>query len=185
MLYVGVHKGTIDDGYIASGKFFMQEYRKRPEDFVRQIISCGNYSEMRVLESKILESVDAKRNPFFYNQHNSDGKFYLKFHTDESKIKMSISKKGRPGLKQSKETIDKKASKIRGVKKSEETKKKISIAAKGRILSEETKEKIRNSCKGLPSSMKGKKYYNNGKLGKLYGENDIIPVGWTPGKYIK
>ena len=41
MLYVGSHKGSIDDGYICSSKPMMKEYKKRPQDFSRQIVAEG------------------------------------------------------------------------------------------------------------------------------------------------
>jgi group I intron endonuclease len=99
-LYVGSHKGKIDDGYICSSKIMKEEYVKRPNDFVRQIVATGNYKDIRNLESSILKSVDAKKDKLFYNMHNSDGDFYLKKHSDASKKKISEGHKGklRPDL---------------------------------------------------------------------------------------
>lgn len=95
ILYVGSHKGHIEDGYICSSKYMLEEYNKRPEDFSRQIVAEGNWLEMRILESKILMGFDVKNDDKFYNMHNSDGNFYLKFHTKESKKKISKSKTGK------------------------------------------------------------------------------------------
>lgn len=36
-LYVGVHKGIQNDGYICSSKKMLEEYNKRQEDFKRKI----------------------------------------------------------------------------------------------------------------------------------------------------
>jgi hypothetical protein len=38
-LYIGKHKGSLDDGYICSSKYFLSEYKKRPEEFIRTIIA--------------------------------------------------------------------------------------------------------------------------------------------------
>lgn len=75
-LYVGSHKGTIDDGYICSSKYMLEEYNKRPNDFTRQIIAEGKLEDIRSLESAILKSVNARLNEDFYNQHNND-EFYF------------------------------------------------------------------------------------------------------------
>lgn len=65
MLYVGVHKGSEDDGYVCSSKYMLEEYNKRPEDFTRQIIAHGTYSDCLSLEMAILQSVNAARDPGF------------------------------------------------------------------------------------------------------------------------
>jgi len=95
-LYVGSHKGSIDDGYVCSGKYMLEEYKKRPEDFTRQIIAEGKFEDIRVLEEKILTSVNAKLNKSFYNMHNGNGKFYLKNHTEKSRKAIRDSKVGKP-----------------------------------------------------------------------------------------
>lgn len=99
-LYVGVHKGSLTDGYICSSKNMKEQYNSRPEDFTRQIVAEGNYQDMVVLEAAILRSVNAKLNENFYNAHNGDGKFYNKGHTEETKKKLS-------GLGHTEETRDK------------------------------------------------------------------------------
>lgn len=95
MLYVGSHKGSVEDGYVCSSKYMLEEYRKRPEDFSRQILAEGSHDEARSLEAAILRSVNAAINENFYNMHNCDGKFYLKKHTEEAKRKISEKHKGR------------------------------------------------------------------------------------------
>lgn len=93
-LYVGVHKGTPDDGYVCSGKLMLEEYRKRPENFSREIVAQGTYVDMYALETAILKSAKADKNPGFYNQHTNSGKFYLKGHTKETRNKISLTKGG-------------------------------------------------------------------------------------------
>lgn len=75
-LYVGVHKGSPDDGYICSSKVMLQEHKKRPQDFSRQIIAFGLFNEMYVLETAILKAAKADKNPRFYNSTNNQGPFY-------------------------------------------------------------------------------------------------------------
>lgn len=85
MFYVGVHKGTIDDGYICSSKILLEEYKKRPNDFKRKILKTGTYEQVIKEETKLLKEVNAAQNKQYYNQHNGDGNFFCKFHTEETK----------------------------------------------------------------------------------------------------
>ena len=94
-LYVGVHLGSIDDGYICSCKLMLEEYFKRPKDFIRQILATGNYKDMIKFETTILRSVGAAKDPLFYNGHNGDGKFYNKGHSEETKKKLKIARNAR------------------------------------------------------------------------------------------
>jgi len=166
MLYVGSHKGSVDDGYVCSSKYMLEEYNERPEDFSRHIIAEGNLSEIRKLEAKILQAVNAATNEEYYNRHNCDDKFYLKEHTEESKRKIgaSISGKKRPDLAErnkkglSEESInkmvntrrssgsyDRESNPMFGNTHSEETKRKISLNRSGKgksPKSEETKRKM-------------------------------------------
>ena len=50
MYYIGVHKGTPDDGYICSSKYMKEDYQKNPEHFIREIVAEGEYKEMLELE---------------------------------------------------------------------------------------------------------------------------------------
>ena len=126
-LYVGVHKGFVDDGYISSSPSFNDEYNKRKQDFTRQIISEGLFEDMLHLESAILRSVDAARNEEFYNKNNSDGKFFCEGHTKETRKKMSNYWKNSDKL-----NCDHK---------------KANAAWKGSTHTEESKNKMRESAK--------------------------------------
>jgi len=63
MMYIGVHKGTPDDGYVCSSKYMKEEYNSRPEDFFREILEYGTYSECQSKETELLKSVSAAKNP--------------------------------------------------------------------------------------------------------------------------
>lgn len=90
MLYIGKHKGSLSDGYISSSKYLMEAYTERPNDFVRTIIASGNDADMIALESSILLSLNAAKDPLFYNMHNNNGRGRsVKFHIMETKRKMS------------------------------------------------------------------------------------------------
>lgn len=76
MFYIGVHKGSQEDGYISSSRNedFWNDYWNNKDDFIREIIDTGTYDNMEKLEHKLLKEVDAKNNPNYYN--NSTGGFY-------------------------------------------------------------------------------------------------------------
>ena len=47
-VYVGIHSGSIDDGYICSSKTMLTEYKQRTTDFSRQILFVGEkYPNLR------------------------------------------------------------------------------------------------------------------------------------------
>jgi hypothetical protein len=94
-LYVGVHKGTPDDGYVCSSKIMKEEYTKRPNDFSRQIIAQGTFSDCYALETALLRATGADKDQGFYNMHQNNGKFYLKGHMESSKKKIKDAHIGR------------------------------------------------------------------------------------------
>ncbi len=89
-LYVGTHKGSTDDGYVCSGKLMLEQYDFRPEDFSREIIAKGLYDDMISFECAILKSANAAKDLGFYNQHNGDGNFFCKYHTETTKAKIKL-----------------------------------------------------------------------------------------------
>jgi hypothetical protein len=44
-IYIGKHKGTLNDGYISSGKAFLHAYNANPANFIREIIWNGTNAE--------------------------------------------------------------------------------------------------------------------------------------------
>lgn len=95
-IYVGSHKGSDIDGYVSSSKYLMDEYKKRPYDFTRQVIAHGSHRDMLKLESKILQASNAAKSDEFYNKHNNNGTYRAYGpKSDESKEKMRNAKIGK------------------------------------------------------------------------------------------
>jgi len=162
-LYVGSHKGSLDDGYICSSKIMIEEYKNRPKDFTRQIVAEGYYEDIRKLESVILKSVNAALDEQFYNRHNGDGKFYCKGHTQETIKKISLGNKLSNG--KDKRTNFGVNNGMYGKKHTEATKEKMRNKAghwKNKKHSEVTKEKMRKSKPKHFTTPKGKFWWNNG-----------------------
>lgn len=161
MIYVGYHKGSIDDGYICSSKLMLEQFRERPQDFTRQIIASGSKKDMTKLETKILISINAKNDKSCYNQHNGNGFYYLKERTKEHNTKISESNKNK--------------------KASAETRLKMSVAKKGkpsgRITSPETKNKIANTLKGRKHSEESIEKMREAKKDFKHTEESKIKIG--------
>ncbi len=95
------------------------------------------------------------------------------FRTNESEYGYNISsggQSGAAGVKQSFETIEKRADKHRGRKHSEETKRKMSEAAKGRTFSPETIEKMRKAATGRKMSDEAKAKMSKVRKGRKMPE---------------
>lgn len=94
--YVGVHKGTQDDGYVCSSDVMLKEYAERQEDFTRIVMAVGTYEDMYLLESKMLQESNASANSLYYNLHNNKSPFFHKGPMREDhKKKISESTKNR------------------------------------------------------------------------------------------
>ena len=70
--YIGFHKGSIDDGYISSGEYFLEDYNKNPDLWTREILATGTISEMYDYETKLLQESNAKDDSMSYNKHNNN-----------------------------------------------------------------------------------------------------------------
>lgn len=150
-LYVGSHKGSTEDGYICSSKLMIEEYRKRPEDFSRQIVAHGSLADIRKLEAKILQSVNASVNENFYNKHENDGFFFDGWKkgemTEEHRAKLSAAKKGRKLSESHRQNI---LNNRTGKKNSPEHKKALIESRIGSKHTEESKKKMSESRKNNP-----------------------------------
>ena len=186
MYYIGVHKGTPDDGYICSSKLMKEDYQNNPTHFTREIIASGEYKEMRTKEMLMLAEVDAARNPLYYNQSNGNQEFYCKGHTKEAREKIGLASVGNQhnsGKKATNETKRKLSTAHMGHLTSEETRKKISMANKGRNTSSETRLKMSIAKKGKPSWNKGikatdehKKKLSISHIGKKHTEEQKLKI---------
>lgn len=108
-----------------------------------EIIYCGNYSES-MLNTLEINSI-AEINPKFNFTKGGDGLIGFK-HSEESKLKMSKTRKGKPlskeHCKKISEAISGEKHPFYGKKHSEETRKKISEANKNKVMSIESRRKI-------------------------------------------
>jgi hypothetical protein len=197
-LYIGVHKGLDNDGYICSSNSFLKEYNIRPNDFSREIIARGTYKDVLSLETSILKTVDARRNKDYYNLSNNDGMVYREVQTPESNAKRSKAMMGKNKGPRPVEVINKmKETKVKngshagannsqyGVQKSYETCAKISNT---RIVNGVAKgEKNPNFGKKSPSlskyneSLRGAHWYTDGVKSKMFHEHQV-PEGWVRGR---
>lgn len=163
-LYVGFHKGILNDGYICSSKLMKAEYKQRPQDFSRTIVAHGTVNDCAILEHRILKAVDAGRSEQFYNQTNGNLEFCNRGPMSEE-VKLKISK-GNTGKKRSEEVRKKNAKARLGKKltkehaealheggrkwvRTDEYKDHLRQVNLGRKLTEEDKQKISESKKRL------------------------------------
>jgi hypothetical protein len=144
-LYVGFHKGHVDDGYISSSKHMLKEYKARPEDFSRTILAVNTYDVCRVFETVVIKAMFKQGVPC-YNL-NAGG---VVVHTPEIRKKISETHKNK---KLSEAHIAAIKAWNANVRKpaSDETKEKIRHSKLGKLrgpLSDEWRKKIGASNKG-------------------------------------
>jgi hypothetical protein len=136
-LYVGFHKGAVDDGYICSSKHMKKEYAIRAHDFTRQVIANGTYDDCRTLEKKIILAMFTQNVPCY----NLNAGGVIKF-TPEIRAKISATHKGKI-ISQSHRDALRAYSKVKPPA-SEETREKIRQSKLGVIRKPFTEEAKRN-----------------------------------------
>lgn len=72
MMYIGMHTGHENDGYQTSSS--NEQFLTNLQYMDREILKRGSTLEMEQFERELLESVDAKNNPLYYNLHNGQAK---------------------------------------------------------------------------------------------------------------
>ena len=178
-IYVGQHKAEeFDTNYYGSGFILKQALEKYgKENFKCEILDwCIDKTELEVKEIYWIDKLNSCDNSIGYNV--SAGGFtprfkgknhpmYGKHHTTEAKEKNRIA---HTGIKQSKETIEKRISPLRGKHLSEEHKQKISKANKGRVfgdrLTADGRRKISEANKGKIMSAETRKKISVANTGK-------------------
>jgi hypothetical protein len=182
MQYIGFHKGSIDDGYIGSGKHFKAAYKKHPECFTRAIIGLGTVKSMRQFESQLLKEYDVKNNDNFYNMranemHYTGGQKLSteqraklsaaqkgRVHSEETRAKIGAAKKGKTRKPFSEEWRAKMSAALKGKPgrpQCAESRAKIGAAHKGKVLSAESRAKISAAHKGNTHSAETKRKISN------------------------
>lgn len=90
-MYIGSHRGHIDDGYVGCGIYFARAYKSRPESFSREILYVGD--KYREEEERILLELDCANSKDYYNLKNSSvGGDTYSFASDDIKKKIAHGK---------------------------------------------------------------------------------------------
>lgn len=134
-IYIGKHStDDLNDGYMGSGTIIKKAIKKYGiENFRKEYLAfCDTESKLNWFEKFYIKKYDSTNYDIGYNlTYGGDGVIP----TEDVRIRISKSKKGKQTW-------------IKGKHLSEETKRKISEAKKGKHPSEETKIKLRESHKG-------------------------------------
>jgi len=138
-VYVGVHLGNTDDGYVCSSKSMLKEYSDRPSDFTREILFEGDYDICASFEKALISGLFKQDKNTFYNRSN--GKKIL--FDDEIKKKISDKQKG---TKMPNGHLEKMLKAREG----------LTPHRKGVVLTDEIKRKISDSKKGCVGPNKGR-----------------------------
>lgn len=112
-LYIGSHKGNINDGYIGSGKIFKRSFRRRSCDFERRILEFVYGDQYKIFEREQ-----------FYLDMIDEGDFGKKYYN----LKKTAEGGGASGIYHS----------LYGKQHKESTKQHWSVVRKGRFTKEES-----------------------------------------------
>lgn len=144
-LYVGMHKGHPDDGYISSSKHMLKEYKQRPADFTREVLTRSTYDICRTFEVAIIKAMFEQGVPC-YNL-NAGGAILF---TPEIRAKISQTHKGKT-ISEAQIAAIKEWNRTQRQPASEETREKLRQSKLGKkrgALSEEWRRKISEGGKG-------------------------------------
>lgn len=160
--YIGQHKyKKLNDSYMGSGVHIKRAVKKYgKENFIKTILEfnipnvelANDFEQMYIMFERAKGKAE-------YNIANG-GLGHTCFHTEESKKKMSESKKGKKHSEEHKRNVSEAK---KGHTVSEETRRKISEAQKGKqgawagkSFSEEHRKKLSEAQKGKPAPNKGR-----------------------------
>jgi len=140
-----------DDDYMGSSKL-VKEKIEAGNEFVKMVVAVySTRQEANEGEHRYLEKHKAAQSENWYNQFNSYPNFFSDWtgrkHTEESKRKISKSKKGVPPSEKAKRQLIKLHESNIGRKHTEESKIKMSESTKGTKFSEEHKKKLSEIAK--------------------------------------
>jgi hypothetical protein len=105
MFYIGMHEGNIDDGYVASSRWFSGERQYRPNEFTRKILKIfDSRATARKEEARLLRMIkETEYGKRYYNLKNGRpsgsvpwNKGKKNIYSQETIDKMSSAKKGKP-----------------------------------------------------------------------------------------
>lgn len=157
-----------------NNRYFTRAIEKHGWENFEHIILFENLtkSEAHALEIEHIAKYKTKNREFGYNLTDGGESANGLKHTEESKQKMSESKKGKHISEETKQKI---SIAMEGRQFTEETKKKMSESQKGKKLSEETKKKIsKNNSRywtGKQRTEETKRKMSESLKGKYVGEN--------------
>jgi group I intron endonuclease len=159
--YIGMHStDNIDDGYLGSGKYLLSSIKKYgKENFKRELIRiCETEEIAHNNEADLIKSYNTLT-PNGYNISPKGGWGTVGCHSEETKLKISNSEKGKFVSDETKQKMSNslkgKSSNMKGKKRNQEFILKLKKANKGKIpwikdkhLSEDAKQRIRESKLG-------------------------------------
>jgi hypothetical protein len=188
MHYFGSHWGSQDDGYVCSSKWMKDAYKRRPKDFIREILAVVTTSRADLLrrEQYWLDRISPKQlGKGVYNLKNKisghwfvdEGKLKTvgekigdgnrgQKRTSEVRAKMSAAQKGKPGHPQTPKTRAQISVSNSGKTHTAETRAAISIAKRGKPLSAAARANMSNSHLGKPLSPEHRKALSSALSGK-------------------
>lgn len=194
--YIGKHSfKELENRYLGSGFGIKAAIKKHGrESFVKEIVSTHETEDAAYeAEAILIESVDAIRNPLFYNRTKGGrGGVAGRSLTEDHKRKISKSTKGivRSAETKARMSKAKKGRKhpLKGKKKSPEAYQRLLEGLQKRVDNgtrnhlEETKRKISDKLKGSGNAGFGLKWITNGISNSRIDPKDPIPDGWRWGK---
>lgn len=167
MFYLGSHKGTIDDGYVGSGRRFLNHYKSRPYDFRRRILEYvnGSVTDIWDREQFWLDKIKPKEiNVRYYNQKLTS-KGGAGPRTEQTKEKIRKTLTGKP-------------------KWNAEERKNISERQKGKPKSNGPAcSRAKKGKKTGPRTEEQKKNISKGKYKPIFCDGIIFESGQTAAKH--